>query len=64
MTGFLLTSWFDFVCYAIGLTKVSWRRFMPALIFSIVISDAPFVASGNALRQLGDIKVDQILNFI
>ena len=35
---------------------------MPALIFSIIISDAPFVASGYAFKQVGNIKVNQILN--
>ena len=35
---------------------------MPALIFSIIISDAPFVASGYALKQVGNIEVDQIIN--
>ncbi len=62
MTGLLLTSWFDFVCYAIGLTKISWKRFMPSLIFSIVISDIPFVAAGYALNTIKNVSLQQILN--
>ena len=62
MTGFLMTSWFDFVCYAVGFTKISWKKFMPALIFSIIISDIPFVAAGYALRALNDISLQKILN--
>ena len=62
MTGFLMSNLFDFVCYGIGLTKVSWKRFMPALIFSIIVSDAPFVASGYALKGLSNIEVSDILN--
>ena len=56
MTSFLMSNLFDFVCYGIGLTNVSWKKFMPALIFSILVSDAPFVASGYALKQLGNIE--------
>ena len=62
MTSFLMSNLFDFVCYGIGLTNVSWKKFMPALIFSILVSDAPFVASGYALKQLGNIEVNDIIN--
>ncbi len=62
MTGFLMTSWFDFVCYAVGLTKISWKKFMPALILSILISDLPFVAGGFALSKLKDVSLVQVLN--
>ena len=66
MTALLMSGFFDFVCYAIGLTKITWKRFMPALIFSIIISDAPFVASGFAARKIKDIGLknflDKILN--
>ncbi len=61
MTGFLLTSWFDFVCYAVGLTKISWKKFMPALILSIVISDIPFVAAGHALKAFDNVDLKMIL---
>lgn len=62
MTSFLMSNFFDFVCYGIGLTKVPWKKFMPALVFSILISDAPFVASGMGLKQLGGIEIEEILN--
>ncbi len=61
MTGLLMTQFFDFVCYAIGLTKVTWKKFMPALVVSIIISDAPFVAGGYTLNQLGSISLKEIL---
>ena len=62
MTSFLMSNLFDFVCYGLGLTKISWKRFMPALIFSILISDAPFVASGYALKRLDGIEVQEIIS--
>tara|TARA_Y100001968_G_C19408462_1_gene745026 strand:- start:869 stop:1594 length:726 start_codon:yes stop_codon:yes gene_type:complete len=62
MTGFLMTSWFDFVCYAVGFTKISWRKFMPALVVSILISDIPFIAGGHTLSQLKDVTFSQVLN--
>ena len=61
MTALLMSGFFDFVCYAIGLTKITWKRFMPALIFSIVVSDAPFLASGFAARRIKDIG---LINFL
>ena len=62
MTGFLMTSWFDFVCYAVGFTKIAWKKFLPALIFSIIISDIPFVAAGYTLRALNNVTLQKILN--
>ena len=64
MTALLMSGFFDFVCYAIGLTKITWRRFMPALIFSIIISDAPFVASGFAARKIKEIGLKNFLQKI
>tara|TARA_Y100001968_G_scaffold139232_1_gene127363 strand:+ start:156 stop:905 length:750 start_codon:yes stop_codon:yes gene_type:complete len=64
MTALLMSGFFDFVCYAIGLTKITWKRFMPALIFSIVISDSPFVASGFAARKIKDIGLKNFLQKI
>ncbi len=61
MTAFLMTQFFDFVCYAIGLTKISWRKFMPALIISILISDAPFVAGGFTIKELGSASFGEVL---
>ncbi len=66
MTALLMSGFFDFACYAIGLTKMTWKKFMPALIFSIVVSDAPFVASGFGARKIKDIGlnnfVEKLLN--
>ncbi len=64
MTSLLMSGFFDFVCYAIGLTKITWKRFMPALIFSIIISDSPFVASGFAGRRIKDIGLKNFLEKI
>ena len=61
MTALLMSGFFDFVCYAIGLTKITWKRFMPALIFSIIISDSPFIASGVAAGKIKDIG---LINFL
>ena len=64
MTALLMSGFFDFVCYAIGLTKITWKKFMPALIFSIIISDSPFVASGFAARKIKDIGLRNFLQKI
>jgi len=64
MVTLLMSGFFDFVCYAIGLTKITWRRFLPALIFSILISDSPFVASGFAARKIKDIGLTNFLQKI
>ena len=52
LIGFLMTGWFDFVSYGVGLTKLRWRKFIFALILSVLISDLPFVATGNGFREL------------
>ena len=64
MTALLMSGFFDFVCYAIGLTKITWKRFLPALIFSIIISDSPFVASGFGARKIKDIGLKNFLQKI
>ena len=64
MIALLMSGFFDFVCYAIGLTKITWKRFMPALIFSIVISDSPFVASGFAAKKIQGIGLKNFLQQI
>ncbi len=64
MTALLMSGFFDFVCYAIGLTRITWKRFMPALIFSILISDSPFVASGFAARKIKDLGLKNFLQKI
>ena len=53
MTSFLMTGLFDFVCYAIGLTKTPWRKFFPALFLSVIISNPPIVALGSGILQGG-----------
>ena len=53
MTGCLMTGFFDFVAYSIGLTQTSWLRFVPALILSIAISNPPIVALGAGLLEDG-----------
>jgi len=52
LTGFLMTGWFDFVSYGVGLTKLRWRKFLAALLISIFLSDLPFVATGSTFREL------------
>ena len=64
MTALLMSGFFDFVCYAIGLTKITWKKFMPALVFSILISDSPFLASGFAARKIKDIGLTNFLQKI
>ncbi len=54
LTGFLMTGWFDFVSYGVGLTKLKWKTFFSALFISVLLSDLPFVATGNGIRQLKD----------
>ena len=51
MTGLLMTGLFDFVSYAIGLSGTPWRRFAPALILSVVISDPLLVALGAGILE-------------
>jgi uncharacterized membrane protein YdjX (TVP38/TMEM64 family) len=53
MTGFLMTGFFDFVCYGVGLTKAPIARFAPALVLSIAISNPPIVALGAGLLEGG-----------
>ena len=52
LTGFLMTGWFDFVSYGVGLTKLKWKKFLPSLILSAILSDLPFVATGNGFREI------------
>lgn len=53
MTACLMTGFFDFVCYGVGLTKASWSRFVPALVISIALSNPPFVALGAGILEGG-----------
>jgi len=53
MTGCLMTGFFDFVCYGLGLTKAPWLKFAPALVISIALSNPPFVALGAGILEGG-----------
>ncbi len=53
MTGILMTGLFDFFCYGIGLTKTPWRKFLPAMLVSILLSNPPIVALGAGLLDGG-----------
>lgn len=53
LSGFLMTGFFDFVCYGAGLTKIEWRKFMLALVISILVSNPPIVALGAGVLEGG-----------
>jgi SNARE associated Golgi protein. len=51
MTGFLMTGLFDFVAYAIGLTKTRWQSYVIALLVSILIAKPLWVAAGAGIFE-------------
>ncbi len=51
LTAFLMTGFFDFVSYGVGLTKTSWPRFFAALCISIPIAHTPAVIVGANLLE-------------
>lgn len=51
MTGALMSSFFDYICYAAGLSRMSWQRFMSALGLSIALVKPPVVAVGAGILQ-------------
>jgi uncharacterized membrane protein YdjX (TVP38/TMEM64 family) len=51
MTGALMTSFFDYICYGIGLSQISWKRFVSALGLSLIIVKPPVVAAGAGLLE-------------
>lgn len=51
LTAFLMTGFFDFVSYGVGLTKTSWPRFLAALSISIPIAHTPAVIVGANLLE-------------
>ncbi|MGC1307921.1 MAG: VTT domain-containing protein [Phormidesmis sp.] len=53
MTAFLMTGFFDFVAYGIGLARAPARKFLPALALSIAISNPPVVALGAGILAQG-----------
>ena len=48
-----MTGLFDFVSYGVGLTKTPWRKFAPALLISIALSNPPIVELGAGLLESG-----------
>tara|TARA_Y100001968_G_C19439840_1_gene761891 strand:+ start:1723 stop:2379 length:657 start_codon:yes stop_codon:yes gene_type:complete len=53
ITAFLMTGFFDFVSYALGLTKIKWEKYIPCLIISVGLSNIPIVALGSGLMDNG-----------
>lgn len=53
MTAFLMTGFFDFVAYGVGLAKAPWHKFLPALVVSIAFSNPPIVAIGAGIISGG-----------
>jgi uncharacterized membrane protein YdjX (TVP38/TMEM64 family) len=51
LTAFLMTGFFDFVSYGVGLTQTSWSRFTGALLVSIPIAHSPAVIVGAKLLE-------------
>jgi uncharacterized membrane protein YdjX (TVP38/TMEM64 family) len=51
LTGALMTSFFDYICYAAGLSRMSSKRFMSALGLSILIVKPPLVAAGAGIIE-------------
>jgi uncharacterized membrane protein YdjX (TVP38/TMEM64 family) len=51
LTAFLMTGFFDFVSYGVGLTQTSLLRFMGALCISIPIAHSPAVIFGAKLLE-------------
>jgi uncharacterized membrane protein YdjX (TVP38/TMEM64 family) len=51
MTGALMTSFFDYICYALGLSRITWQRFVSALMVSLAIVKPPVVAAGAGLIE-------------
>jgi uncharacterized membrane protein YdjX (TVP38/TMEM64 family) len=51
MMGFLMTGVFDFVAYAVGLTKTRWQSYLFALLASIAIAKPLWVAAGAGIFE-------------
>jgi uncharacterized membrane protein YdjX (TVP38/TMEM64 family) len=51
LTAFLMTGFFDFVSYGVGLTQTSFLRFVGALCISIPIAHSPAVILGAKLLE-------------
>jgi uncharacterized membrane protein YdjX (TVP38/TMEM64 family) len=48
-----MTGFFDFVSYGLGIAGTSPKRFIPALVLSVVVSDLPIVALGAGVFDSG-----------
>lgn len=53
MAAVMMTSFFDFAAYGAGLARTPWKKFLPALVISILVSNPPFVALGSGLFDKG-----------
>ena len=56
MTGLLMTGLFDFLSYAIGISRTHWRVFAPALVISVLISDSILVTVGAEASKGVDVS--------
>jgi uncharacterized membrane protein YdjX (TVP38/TMEM64 family) len=53
MSAFLMSGFFDFVAYGVGLSGAAWGKFLPALGLSIALSKPPIVALGSGILAEG-----------
>lgn len=51
LTGAMMSSFFDYICYGAGLCRMPWQRFTSALVLSIVLVKPPVVAVGAGILQ-------------
>ncbi|RUT05325.1 hypothetical protein DSM107010_55970 [Chroococcidiopsis cubana SAG 39.79] len=51
MTSALMSGFFDYVCYAAGLTQMPWKRFLSTLGLSIALVKPPVVVVGAGILQ-------------
>jgi uncharacterized membrane protein YdjX (TVP38/TMEM64 family) len=51
LTGGLMTSFFDYISYAIGLSQITAKRFFQALGLSMMLIKPPVVAAGAGIIQ-------------
>ncbi|MGL5871437.1 MAG: TVP38/TMEM64 family protein [Xenococcaceae cyanobacterium] len=51
LTGVLMSSFFDYICYGAGLSQMSSKRFLGALGLSIILIKPPVVAAGAGILQ-------------
>lgn len=51
LTGAMMSSFFDYICYGAGLSRMPWQRFMSALGLSIILVKPPVVAVGAGILQ-------------